>query len=81
MGNGHDDLQVGGGMLTKGKRSCKQHIRAGAQKSFPQGSSMLTSSNSGDVLALRWAALLLYVLPNLDTHSKQLSKVLLLERR
>lgn len=64
-------------MLTAGKRS-------GQGQSLPGGSEVLTvnhddvihSERSADLLCLRWAALLLYLLPNIDGYVEQLRNVL-----
>jgi hypothetical protein len=69
---GHSgNLRDDGGVLTSGKHS-------GQEICIPQGSGLLTGL-SGDLLSLRWAALLIYVLPNLDGCIDQLQKVLLLD--
>lgn len=67
--DGHARLPSDEATLTLGKQTRQL-------KSEPLGSKSLTDEMSGDRLVLRWGAMLLYLLPDLDAHAEELTKIL-----
>jgi hypothetical protein len=68
----HDGLRGDdGGMLTLGRQPSQA-------KCAPVGSNLLTKPSAVDRLSIRWAALLLYLAPDADGFTKELSEALLL---